>query len=142
MYVVLNEPEYGDLVGVQKVARAFRTPVKVIDAYAYGEVGSYKIPPADYYRSFADARKALAFYPWIGLEVSDISVPLQTFDFNQAGGFRYDKAVLITGSMNHGLPDEILCELDAVVEIEQAPGVEFLSPTVAVGIFLYERSVR
>lgn len=137
MHIILNEPEYGDLIGIHKVARTFRTPVKVIDAYAYGEVGSYKIPPADYYRSFADARKALAFYPWVGLEATEGATLLQKFDFNQFSDF-----VLITGSMNHGLPEWVLEDLDAVVQIEQAPGSEFFSPTVAVGIFLYERSVR
>jgi tRNA C32,U32 (ribose-2'-O)-methylase TrmJ len=123
IYLNPYRPEQGDLRALRKLARNYRA-----------EYHQYQYPA----ELVKDAEKGI----WIALESrmpgsrSVREFPwdiMMEHDYAQAGGLH-----IVTGSMNHGLPPEVLNMVDYHVHVPQFDDVPFLSPASAAAIALHE----
>jgi tRNA C32,U32 (ribose-2'-O)-methylase TrmJ len=116
-------PEQGDMRALRKLARNFRAEYRQ-------------------YQSQQDLVRDAGTGIWVAIEshmpgsrsVREMVWSLAlSHDYARKGGLH-----LVTGSMNHGLPAEILDMVDYHVYVPQFDDVPFLSPASAAAIALHE----
>jgi tRNA C32,U32 (ribose-2'-O)-methylase TrmJ len=123
VYLNPYRPEQGDLRALRKLARNYRA-----------EYHQYQYP--------AELVKDASAGIWIALE-SRMPTSESVRDFDWATMMRYEQAKdaglhIVTGSMNHGLPPEVLNMVDYHVYVPQFDDVPFLAPASAAAIALHE----
>ena len=121
IYLNPYRPEQGDARPLRKLARNYRAQYKQ-------------------YQNHAELVKDAGIGIWVALE-SPLpgSTGVRAFDWStilgrsDAGGLH-----IVTGSMNHGLPAEVLEMVDYHVYVPQFDDVPFLAPATAAAICLHE----
>lgn len=117
MRVVLYNPEPGDIPPMRKLTRIYRHDLTFAN-------------------SVEELRRVTANKPLVAMEHVQEATMLNKF---VTPAYEFD---VVTGSMNRGLPDEVLDLCSEIVQIETFDDVGFLSPTTAMAIFLHELFMR
>jgi hypothetical protein len=116
-------PENGELRAMRKLARNFRA--------VYHQ-----------YQDINELAKASTEGRWVAVESRmPGAVSVRDAAWSQIMDEKYARGGglhIVTGSMNHGLPADVLDMMDYNVYVPQFDDVPFLSPVTAAGITLYE----
>lgn len=116
-------PEQGDARPLRKLARNFK---------------------ADYrqYQNALEIQRDSAIGRWVAIESHEPGAkPYNAVDWRELMDERYARQEglhLVMGSMNHGLPPEVLLMMDHHVYVPQFDDVPFLAPASATAIVLQE----
>lgn len=121
LYLNPFRPEQGELRQMRKLARNYRA--------LYHQ-----------YQTAADLIAATTNGRWVALESpvpGSVSVhDVDWYDLMHERYAREEGLHLVTGSMNHGLPGEVLDMMDTIVYVPQFDDVPFLAPATAAAIAL------
>lgn len=121
LYLNPFRPEQGELRQLRKLARNYR---------------------AEYhqYQSALELQAASAWGRWVALEIGYPGAQsvhdVDWADVMHEGHAQRHGLHIVTGSMNHGLPPEVLEMMDLVVYVPQFDDVPFLAPATAAAIVL------
>ena len=122
IYLNPFRPEQGDVRPLRKLARNYRVQYRQ-------------------YQNAAELVKDAEVGLWVALEShmpTSISVRLFPWDMYMRDSRTQDGLHIVTGSMNHGLPAEVLEMVDYHVHVPQFDDVPFLAPAAAAAICLHE----
>ena len=126
LYLNPYRPENGELQPMRKLARNFWAQ----------------------YQQFQHAHeliRATAIGRWVAIETGEGAKAYNDLDWPALMGEHYAQQEglhLVTGSMNHGLPAEVLDVMDHIVYVPQFDDVPFLAPYTAAAIVLQEIFMR
>lgn len=128
LYLHPYRPEVGDRRVMKKVARNFRATYRQ-------------------YQSVAEIQKDSAEGRWVAIEsaMPGRSISYDVMGWRELFGERWavqQGIHFVTGSMNHGLPIEILDMMDFHVHIPQFDDVDYFAPASAAAIILQDVFMR
>ena len=117
LYLHPFRPEQGDARPLRKLARNYRAEYRQ-------------------YQNALDLQRDTASGRWVAIESASLGAkPFNEVDWEEVAletYARYQGLHFVTGSMNHGLPLEVLEMMDHHVYVPQFDDVPFLAPASAV----------
>lgn len=121
-----------DAFGISELIISGYTPAPPRPEITKTAIGAEDYVPWKQYKTFEQARNSMQQHLLIGIEQTNVSVPLHSYipNFNRPSCF-------IFGNEVTGLDEEILPYLDAVVEIPQFGHKHSLNVAVSIGVVLF-----